>query len=412
MEIKNKEQEKGVNISSAIAPGLVTGASDNDPAGIATYALAGIRTGYGQLWLLPVITPMLIAVQSMAARIASITKRGIAANIVKFYGRKTALLAVGSLVIANVLTIGADIAAMAQSMSLLIPGTTILFWVVPVSFIMWYVLVFFNYREIRLYFLWLILISFAFVVSAYLAKPDWSEVLRQTINPVLHFTPEYIMGGLALVGTTISPYLLFWEAQETLEEKTDSRLARFQNIIQAPGFILSNFVSFMIIVVSGTLLFNTTAGDVTAVQIAKSLEPLAGPHATTLFALGILGAGFLAVPVLAASAAAGISELLGWRKGLSLNVSQAKGFYEVITLAMLIGVQIAIANIDPIKALFVSQIIAGMLCPIIIFLMLRVANNKRIMGSDVNSWFDNIFGGLTVLLMTAGSLAVFWMLFS
>lgn len=393
-------------VAKGIVPGLVTGASDNDPAGIATYSLSGIRFGYGQLWLLVLTTPMLIALQSMVARIAIVTKKGLATNFKNVYSRNVAFGAVALLVVANVLTIGANIAAMSEAAALLVPGTSLINWVVPVSFIMWYVVVFLNYKHITQYFLWLILFYLAFIFSAILAKPDWGEIFVSIVKPAISLNKEFLLASVALIGTTIAPYLFFWEPREVIEDKTPVRLAKWQNWLQAPGFILSNFVAFMIIVATGTLLFGNIEGEVTAVQVAQALEPVAGEYAKLLFAIGILGAGFLAVPVLASSSAFGITELLGWREGLSQKFNKAIGFYGLISVSILVGIQIAISGFDPLKALFLSQVIAGLLAPPLIFLILLLANNKKVMGKYTNGWFENIFGVLALLALLASGLGL------
>ncbi|OGE84902.1 MAG: hypothetical protein A3J48_02200 [Candidatus Doudnabacteria bacterium RIFCSPHIGHO2_02_FULL_46_11] len=403
---QNNTEENQPLVAKGIVPGLVTGASDNDPAGIATYSLSGIRFGYGQLWLLVLTTPMLIALQSMVARIAIVTKKGLATNFKNVYSRNVAFGAVALLVVANVLTIGANIAAMSEAAALLVPGTSLINWVVPVSFIMWYVVVFLNYKHITQYFLWLILFYLAFIFSAILAKPDWGEIFVSIVKPAISLNKEFLLASVALIGTTIAPYLFFWEPREVIEDKTPVRLAKWQNWLQAPGFILSNFVAFMIIVATGTLLFGNIEGEVTAVQVAQALEPVAGEYAKLLFAIGILGAGFLAVPVLASSSAFGITELLGWREGLSQKFNKAIGFYGLISVSILVGIQIAISGFDPLKALFLSQVIAGLLAPPLIFLILLLANNKKVMGKYTNGWFENIFGVLALLALLASGLGL------
>ena len=403
---QNNTEENQPLVAKGIVPGLFTGASDNDPAGIATYSLSGIRFGYGQLWLLVLTTPMLIALQSMVARIAIVTKKGLATNFKNVYSRNVAFGAVALLVVANVLTIGANIAAMSEAAALLVPGTSLINWVVPVSFIMWYVVVFLNYKHITQYFLWLILFYLASIFSAILAKPDWGEIFVSIVKPAISLNKEFLLASVALIGTTIAPYLFFWEPREVIEDKTPVRLAKWQNWLQAPGFILSNFVAFMIIVATGTLLFGNIEGEVTAVQVAQALEPVAGEYAKLLFAIGILGAGFLAVPVLASSSAFGITELLGWREGLSQKFNKAIGFYGLISVSILVGIQIAISGFDPLKALFLSQVIAGLLAPPLIFLILLLANNKKVMGKYTNGWFENIFGVLALLALLASGLGL------
>lgn len=397
-------QEQYINQT---VPGVVTGASDNDPSGVVTYAISGIKFGYSQLWLLLLSTPMLIAVQSTIARIAIVTNKGLATNFREHFSKDISLAAVALLLIANILTIGADIAVMSEAAALLVPGTKLIFWVLPISVAVWYIVVFKNYAAIRKYFLWLVLFFGGFVVSAILSRPDWNDVLASTFNPSFKFDKFYLEAAIALLGTTITPYLLFWEARQVLEEKTSKKYLNIQDYLQAPGFILSNFVSFMIMVSTGTLLFSPSSGDVSAVHIAASLAPFAGEYATTLFALGILGAGLLAVPVLAASSASALAGVFNWNEGLSVKPARARGFYEVITASIAIGVIIAMSGFEPIKALFYSQVIAGLLMPPLLLLTLILANSKKVMGDNTNRWFDNVFSSLAFVIMAFCAVAFF-----
>ncbi len=393
-----------------IVPGVITGAADNDPAGISTYSIVGATTGYSQIWLMVLATPMLIAVQAMCARLGDVKNKGLAAILKEHFPAPLAFFAVLILIISNTITIGADLAGMAQAASLVV-NIHYLIWIIPFAFLMWYIVLFENYKVIRKYFLWLVAFFLSYIISGLLAKPNWFNILRETLLPSINFNSTFFMAAVGILGTTITPYLFFWQTKEEIEEKktpeTALQEARKENQILAPGFVFSNLISIFIMISTGAALFGK--GELrTAADAAQALRPLAGETAALLFAIGIIGAGFVAVPILASATAYSVAELFGWRESLSAKLQKAKGFYFVISLSIVVGILIAFLKIDPIKALFYSQILAGILAPILLIFILVLCTDKKIMGRYVNGWFDNFFGILAILMMIFAAGAMFW----
>ena len=395
-------------------PGIVTGGADNDPAGISTYAISGASYGFARLWLMVLAIPMLIAVQAMCTRVGDVKKQGLSTIFKSHFHPAIAWMATLGVVLANVFTIGADIVGMSAVLGFLADADYRLF-VIPVTFIIWYLVVFKSYRAIMKYFQWLVLFFFSYVFAAFLAKPDWWEVTRSLIWP-RRVLPDagYWMAAVGILGTTITPYLFYWQTKEEVEEQRTPREAAEEaehaDFYNTPGFVFSQIITVFIMVATGATLFAHGQSINTAVDAAAALEPFAGPLSKWLFAVGILGAGFLAVPVLAASTGYVVSETAGWQDSLSDPVTQAKGFYAVITLALLAGLLIMVLGLDPIRALFYSQIVNGILGPLLIVLILRVANDRTVMGKYTNGWFDNVFGWLAVLVMTAAAATMFFQL--
>lgn len=397
-----------------IIPSIIAGGADNDPAGIATYSISGAQFGYHQLWLLILSTPMLIAVQAMCARLGDVKGKGLMAIIKEHYAPVVAYVSAGILIIANTTTLGADLAGVSEAVGL-VTKTSYIWWVVPIAVMVWAIVVFKSFRLIERYLLLLSFVYLAYVVSVFLSRPSWSEVLGAIIRPRIQFSLGYLLAGVGLLGTTITPFLFFWQAKQGAEEKNSprelAREAKQEDRIVAPGFIYSNIISLFIMIASARALYGKDGVvNITAVDAARALEPLAGSWATVLFSIGIIGAGLLAVPVLATSTAYAVAEVFGWKDSLSDKPNKAKGFYTVITGAMVVGVGIAISGMAPMKALLYSQVLGGMLGPILVTLILFMCNDKKIMGSMVNHLFDNVFGWITVTVLTVGSAGIFWQL--
>lgn len=393
-------------------PSIIAGGADNDPAGIATYSLSGAMFGYHQLWLLILSTPMLIAVQAMCARLGDVKREGLMTIIKAHYAPVVAYASAGILIIANTTTLGADLAGVSEAIGL-VTKTSYIWWVIPVAFVLLYLVVFNNFRRIERYLFILSFVFFSYVIAGFLARPQWREVLRAIVAPHIDFSFTYLLAGIGLLGTTITPFLFFWQAKQGMEEKISGRklafVARREDGFLAPGFIYSNIISLFIMIASSRALFGRGGVAVfTAGDAARALEPLAGPWASGLFAMGIVGSGLLAVPVLATSTAYAVSEAFGWRDSLSDRPNKAKGFYTVLTAAMVVGVTIALSGIAPMKALLYSQVLSGMLGPILITLILIMCNDKKIMGNYVNRWFDNLFGWVTVIVLVLGSAGLLW----
>ncbi len=395
--------------------GIITGGADNDPAGITTYAVSGAQFGYSQLWLMVMATPMLVAVQAMCSRLGLVKRKGLAAIIKDHYSPGIALGAIAILIISNVLTLGADLVGVAAAAGLM-TGTPYIWWVLPVGGIIWYLVVFQNYPTIRRFLLWLNLLFVAYIFAVILVSPDWLVVLRGLVVPTIYFDMKYLLALMGVLGTTITPFLLFWQTQSEVEDHSGKavnvREIKTQDILLAPGFIFSNLISICIMIATASVVRGQGLTDLTsAAQAAQALEPVAGPLAKYLFGLGIIGAGFVAIPILAASAGAAIAEIFGWKESLSDRPNKARGFYLVISVAIFLGIFMGLVGFDPIKALLYSQVLAGCVGPLLIVLLIFLCNDVSVMGRYVNGWFDNLFGWFTVAVMTLGTVGLLWQLF-
>lgn len=393
-------------------PGIIAGGADNDPAGIATYALSGAQFGYHQLWLMVWATPMLIAVQAMCARLGLVKKQGLTTIIRQHYSPAFVFIAATVLIIANVLTIGADLTGVAAAAEL-VTHVNYIYFVVPVALVLWLIVLFGNFKLINRYLLVLSSIFITYILAALLSKPNWWDVIRNLIVPTISVSPNFLLAGVGLLGTTITPYLFFWQAQEEVEENPSKAEAKIEvkktDTILAPGFIFSNIISIFIMIATASVLNSRGITDLkTIAGAAAALEPFAGKLSTYLFAFGIIGSGLLAIPILAASASAAIAEVFGWRESLSDKLNRAKGFYTVLTIALLVGAAIALLGIDPISALFYSQVMDGILGPILVVFVLFLCNDKKVMGEHVNNWFDNFFGWMAVVVMVLATAGFFW----
>lgn len=395
---------------------MVAGGADNDPAGIATYSISGAQFGYHQLWLLILSTPMLIAVQAMCARLGDVKKKGLMLIIREHYPPAVAYVVAGTLIIANTTTLGADLAGVSEVIGML-TNTSYVWWVVPIAALIWAIVVFKSFRLIERYLLLLTFAYLAYIISGFLSRPVWADVWKAIISPHIEFSMGYFLAGVGLLGTTITPFLFFWQSKQGAEEHNTTKemrdIAKQEDRLLAPGFLYSNIISFFIIIASAQALSGKNGiAFLTAADAARALEPLAGSGATLLFSIGIIGAGLLAVPVLVVSTAYAVAEVFGWRESLSDRPNKAKGFYMVITAAMVVGVGIAVSGVAPMKALLYSQVLGGMLGPILVLLILFICNDKKIMGIMVNRWFDNLFGWITVIVLTLGSAGIIWQFFA
>ena len=410
-----------------LGPGLVTGAADDDPSGIATYSLAGAAFGYHLLWTAIVTLPLMTAVQLMCARIGVVTRRGLAAVLREHYSRWLLWFACLLLLVANTINIAADLGGMAAAASMLsgIPSV----WFVPAFTIaILALLIFASYAYMTRIFKWLTLVLFAYVLAAFVANPDWFEVFRETFLPRIQYTQDYLLTFVAILGTTISPYLFFWQAaqnaeqEEHLEKKIEGRPRRaMERELRSSGrdvgagMFISNLIMFFIILTAGATLHKAGQTNIeTAEQAAAALRPLAGNAAYLLFTLGLVGTGMLAVPVLAGSAAYALAEAGAWNAGMSEKIHDARNFYGVIAIAMLIGMAMNFAHFNAVRLLFWTAVINGLLAPPLIIILLFVCNNPKVMGDHRNGWKLNLFGILAAALMTfAGAALVFsWFKYS
>jgi Mn2+/Fe2+ NRAMP family transporter len=389
----------------AAGPGLITGGADNDPAGIATYSIVGASVGYAQNWLLLLSTPMLIVIQQMSAKVANVTKTDLATLLRTTFGARVATPAVLLMVIANVITMGADLLAMGAAFELL-TGVKFIYWVVPLAAVMAIVTIFTDYKVLSKYLLWLVAVFATYILAAFLSRPDWGAVLRSTVVPQISFSPDYLLGAVGLLGTTITPYLFFWQASGEIEERRGVQGISRRNVDITAGMVWSNLTAFSILVATGAVLYSHHTTIKTAADAARALEPFAGKYATVLFAVGVIGAGLLAIPVLAASAAFGVAGLAGWRRGLGRHAKNAPQFYVVIGVAFLIAMELAVSSVNPIKALFYSQVLDGLIAPVLVILLLILTSSRKLMGDFVNGMTTKVIGWVAAVVMILADVAV------
>lgn len=396
-----------------LGPGLITGASDDDPSGIATYTQAGARFGPKLLWTAVITYPLMVAVQEMCARIGLVTGAGLMGTIRRYYPRPVVLLILVLSFPAIVLNIGADIASMGAVANLLVPSVPPFLFSVGFSVLLTVLLVFWNYRKIATVLKWLCIVLFSYVFIPFLTKTDWLEALHSTLIPDIEFNRDYFLALVGILGTTISPYLFFWQASMEVEEQQQRHLVVDKRIISnmetdvRVGLVLTNVVFFFIILSSGTVLFHAGVNNITTVeQAAQALRPLAGDMAYALFACGIIGTGLLAIPVLAGSLSYMLAETFGWKEGLDRKFHDAKGFYATLIVSIGLGLAIDYFNISPIKALLWTAVHYGVTAPVLICVILHICNNRSIMGDYVNGFWPNMLGALALILMAAAAVAL------
>jgi Mn2+/Fe2+ NRAMP family transporter len=394
-------------ILGAAGPGLITGGADNDPAGIATYSVVGAQSGYSQNWLLLLSTPLLIVVQEMCARVGNVTKTDLATAIRTRYGRRVATTAVLLVVIANVITIGADLLMMA-SVSSLVTGVRFTYFIVPFAVLISYITIFADYKLFSRYLLWLVAVFATYIVAAFLARPDWATVLKATVLPNIHPSAAYFLGAVGLLGTTITPYLFFWQTSGEVEEKRGVQSIARTDIDISAGMVWSNITAFFIIVATGSTLYVHHVTVQTAADAARALQPFAGRYDKYLFSVGIIGGGLLAIPVLAASTAYSVGGLFGWRRSLTRHVNNAPQFYLVLGIALLIGVQLAVSDVNPIKALFYSQVLDGLVAPFLVVLLLLLTSSRKVMGEFANGLPTKVIGWIAVAVLVAADVAMLY----
>jgi len=397
-----------------IGPGVITGASDDDPAGIGIYSQAGAQVGYNLLWAAPFLFPFMVAIQRISARIGMVTGLGLVGAMKKHYPPVLLWVIAGSVFVANTVNIGADLLAMAAVTRLLIP-VNLQIIAFAYGAVILSILLLFSYKGLARVLKWLTLSLFAYIFAIFVSNPDWGAIAKSTLIPHLSFTREYLLLFVAILGTTISPYLFFWQASEEAEDRVAAGLfdarrniqrvtKRQLNIMRLDitlGMFFSNTVMFFIIATTASTLFAAGIHQVnTAQEAASALRPLAGDASFLLFTLGIVGTGFLAIPILAGSAAYAISELFGFREGFGKPFFKSKTFYGVIILSTVIGVAFTLFEIPPFRALFLTGVLYGVLAPFLILIILDIANRKAIMGKHVNGLFSNIMGVAIFVLMS------------
>jgi len=407
---------------SKLGPGLITGAADDDPSGIATYSQGGAQYGFGTLWTLFLTYPLMVGIQVISARIGCVTGQGLASNIAKTNSRRIAMSLVALLLVANTINIGADLAAMADALKLVAGGPRHIY-AVALGMLCLLLQVFIPYQRYVRVLKWLTLALFAYVGTVFASHVPWLEVLRGTLVPRIEFSENYLLLIVAIFGTTISPYLFFWQAGQEVEELTVQRsgaslnhapedahhhLHRI-NIDTMLGMAFSNLIAFFIMLTTAVTLYTHGLHDIqTSAQAAEALRPIGGEFTFLLFAGGIIGTGLLAVPVLAGSAAYAVAELFNWSSSLGLELKAAKGFYAIIALATLVGMLLDFSPIDPVKALLWSAVINGVISVPLMMAMMGIATQKKIMGNFVIGPRLRWLGWLATGVMAIAVLAFGW----
>lgn len=404
-----------------LGPGLITGAADDDPSGISTYSVAGASTGLSMTWLALATTPMMAVIQGMCARIGFVTGRGLAANIRAVVPAWAAYPIAAAVVVANTFNVGADFAGMGASAHMLLPGIHASVWVVFFGALLVLTLVFLSYRVICDTIKWLTVTLFAYVFTAFVIRPHWGDVLKSLVIPHIEFSRTWLTTMLGVMGTTITPYLFFWQASLEVEEEkslgltsvhkrrgaTPSQIADIHFDVNT-GMIFSNLIMFFIIVTTALTLYAHGMRNIaTAQQAAEALVPLAGRFAGLLFTLGIVGTGLLAIPALAGSSAYVAAEILSFREGLNERPRRAPRFYGVLSAGLVIGVVMAFVHIDPIRALYYAAVLNGFVSIPLIFLIIRIASSHKIMGRWRSSMLAKIWGWLTFFVMAAAAISIF-----
>ncbi len=408
----------------SLGPGLVTGASDDEPSAIATYTIAGAKFGYSMLWVALFSLPLMVTIQEMSARIGRISNKGLAGNMKKHYPRWLMILIAILIVGANTINIGADMSGMAQAVAMIAPLPEKITAIAITLLILGTILIF-PYQKIFTVFKWLALTLFAYVFASFTIHQDWPRVFYHLFVPNIIFSKEYLVVLIAFMGTTLSPYLFFWQANQEVEEKIieqckPGHICRLKpstpeemKAMDADtriGMTFSNLITFFIITLTAATLFRSGITNIETLRdAAEALKPLAGNYAYALFTIGILSSGFLAIPVLAGSAAYVIAEVFGWNEGFNKSFMKAKEFYIIIIASTVIGLAIPLLGFHPIKALFYTSLLYAVISPLLIAMVIHMANNKKIMGDYVNSKRLNWFGYITFWIMATSSVLVFFL---
>ncbi|MDQ2865474.1 MAG: divalent metal cation transporter [Candidatus Eremiobacteraeota bacterium] len=409
--------------SSVLGPGLITGASDDDPSGISTYSVAGASAGLSMLWIVLVTTPMMAVIQGMCSRIGMVTGVGLATNMRKHLPAWMLYPLSLSVIVANIINAGADLEGMGSS-ARLVTSLPEWFWVIVFGVVLVVLQVFFSYRALFNVVKWLTLSLFAYIITAFIVHPHWGDVLKHLVTPELHFNAAWLTTLMAVLGTTITPYLFFWQACLMVEEEKSigrntalsRRGATEQEIKDSHidcnvGMIFSNIVAFFIIVTTAATLAASGHSNIqTAQDAALALRPLAGRFAYLLFSLGMVGTGLLAIPALVASSAYVAAETLQWKHGLSLNLQKAPGFYGTLIVGMIVAVAMDFLHVNVISALLWSAVINGIVAVPLLAVIVWFAGSKKLMSKWRSSLLARIWGWATVAVMgvAAISIFVFW----
>ena len=404
-----------------LGPGLVTGAADDDPSGVTTYAVAGAAFGTGMLWTAVVTLPLMAAIQLVCAHIGVVSGRGLAGAMRAHYPRWFLYAACLLLLAANVFNIAADLAGMADAAEML-TGLTSGLWVPVFGLVVLTATAYTSYARFAAWLKWLTAVLFAYVISAFLAHPNWANALRDTLVPRLSLDAAFVSTLVGILGTTISPYLFFWQASQEVEEEralgrhtvrerhgaTDHELRDVRRDV-VTGMVFSNVVMYFIMLSAAATLHRAGRVDIeTSRQAAEALRPLAGNAAYLLFTLGLVGTGLLAIPILAGSASYAVAEVFGWRSGLDLPPRRARRFYAVLGGAIVAGALLDSLNVSAVRMMFLSAVLNGLLAAPLLVLVMLVGNNRKIMGRRVNDRWLNVLGWSATGIMTVATLLFFW----
>jgi len=412
--------QKTIKAFKVLGPGLITGASDDDPSGIATYSQAGAGFGYATLWTALLTFPLMAAVQEMCARIGMVTSKGLTGTLREYYPRSFLYFLLLFSFPAILLNIGADIAGMGAVANLLFPSINSQIFCVLFTAILLVCIVYLPYQKITAILRYLCLTLLMYLVVPFIVHVDWREVFRNTFMPHITFTKDSLNILVAILGTTISPYLFFWQATMEAEDMkkgvkpvmVNKRLIINMQKDVSFGMFFSNVVMFFIILTTGAVLFKNGFHQIDTVeQAAAALKPLAGNLSYLLFALGVIGTGFLAIPVLCGSLSYIFSETFGWKGGLNDKLHEAKGFYTIVSISLILGLLINSLGISPIKVLVYTAVLYGLTAPVLIAVIMHICNNKKIMGHRTNKPISNILGFLTLILMTAAAVLLLYLQF-
>ncbi|MBS1606244.1 MAG: divalent metal cation transporter [Bacteroidetes bacterium] len=419
-----KKPDTGVKkFLKALGPGLVTGASDDDPSGIVTYSQAGAQFGLLTLWTALLTFPLMAAMQGMAARIGLVTSKGLSGTLRTYYPKWVLYSMILFSFPAVIMNIGADIQSMGAVASLLFPAIPPFAFSIFFTGLLMYIIIQYSYQRMAALLKWLCLGLLLYLIVPFLVHPDWSAVAKATFIPTIHFDKDFMSILVAILGTTISPYLFFWQATMEAEDqqhhvrsrKTSRRIVVDKRVLNNmrsdvnSGMFFSNLVMFFVILTAGAVLFKGGVKNIDTVeQAAKALKPLAGDLSYFLFAIGVIGTGFLAIPVLAGCLSYILAETFKFPMGLDKKFNQARPFYAVVIVSLLGGLCMQLFGLSPVKALLYTAILYGVTSPVMVAVILHIGNNKTIMGENTNSVLSNILGFLTLVLMTAAAVALIW----
>ena len=412
----DKKSSKLARFWKILGPGLVTGASDDDPSGIATYSQAGAAYGLTTLWTALITFPLMASIQEMCARIGLVTSQGLAGTLKTNYSKPVLYLMLLFSFPAIVMNIGADIAGMGAVGNLLFPSIKATYFSLGFTIMLLVLIIYLPYKKIASVLKYLCLVLLVYLIVPFLYKQDWVAVLKATFIPSIKFDKDFISILVAILGTTISPYLFFWQTTMEVEDKKEKSLMVNKRIISEMrkdvdfGMLFSNLVMFFIILTTGSVLFNGGIHQIDTVeQAAQALKPLAGNAAYLLFAVGVIGTGLLAIPVLSGSLSYIVTESFGWKEGLDKKFPKAKAFYLIIAISLILGLSLNYIGVSPIKALIYSAILYGLTAPVLIVLILHISNNKKIMGKNTNGIISNILGFAALGLMTIAGVILIYM---